>query len=127
MKSKKATAESVMLLRIAALAPHLSAFQGRAVALAVEVMFENSFFSICSFDSLATSLGRSGRMNKGDHQALHDLHCVRWEKMGKAMASETREKCLALLGLTPEEAGENTGDERAANEQAKALIRRLRA
>jgi hypothetical protein len=130
MKSKKAaaaaTAEDAMLMRIAVLAPRLSEFQRRAVALSVRQMLEASFFSICSFDSLVSTLGRAGRMDLGDVRALRDMHCVNWKDMGESMAAETRGKCLALLGLCPEEAECSAEDERIAAEQTKAIIRRLR-
>jgi hypothetical protein len=78
----------------------LSEFQQRAVA--VVKMLGNKQFSICELDAIAKTLGRQDHCAGRDYSALRGLHCVDWADMGPELARMTRQKCIEILGLTPQ-------------------------
>jgi hypothetical protein len=80
----------------------LSEFQQRAAAVAVTKLLTGRYFSVSDLDAIAQTIGRKSEMVGPDYAALRALHCVDWADMGPELARLTREKCLELLGLSPQ-------------------------
>lgn len=76
----------------------LSDFQKNAIILALRRMYKGSHFDICTVDEILKLTGK--HMNPDDHKALHLLHCVHWEDMGKDMMKQSFHIILEALDAT---------------------------
>lgn len=101
----------------------LTEFQQRATAVALVKMLSGKCFSICDLDAIARTVERTHVMAGRDYNALRGLHCVDWADMGPDLARMTREKCIELLGLSPEIVREAESPSDAAQHQP--MYRRL--
>lgn len=78
----------------------LSDFQERAAAAGVQKLLIARSFDCDSLDVLLRIVGRHDRLTANpDYTALRALHGVRWACMGSALARQSREAALQLLGM----------------------------
>jgi hypothetical protein len=77
-------------------------FQQQACAVALQEMFTSSYFDVCVIQHVADTLNLRENLGGADYHALRTLHCVHWTTMGPDLTQQVREKCLELLGISPE-------------------------
>ncbi len=88
--------------------PDLTEFQQRAAAVALRKLLEGTTFYSSDLRTIAYLLGREGQCAGKDWEALSALHCVKYADMGQALARQTREASVRLLGIDMPAADEVT-------------------
>lgn len=79
-----------------------SALQRMAVNAALRKMFENSYFDVCTLDTIAHSIGVNAKANP-NYDLLRLIHCVNWSKMDPALRAEVPRLMADVLQIKPDQ------------------------